>query len=309
MKRSARAVDRSGVLARHVLPGRTYLLTRRCSERRFFLRPSAELNAIFEYALARAVSMTGMKVHGWVVMSNHIHIVATDTYAERPRFMALLNTEVAKAGSALIGRWDGFWEPGRSYSAVELLDAKAVVEKLAYTWANPVSSRLVRRARRWPGSTSARRRFGDTVVAQRPKGGYYASSVQPESYAFELEAPPNMDALECDRLVRAQVRRLEKETEDALRGAGSKFLGEKRVLRQNPNDSPTTWEKRRGRNPTFASRDKWARIEAAQRNTEWLAAYAEALDTLRGGFKDVLFPVGTWLMVRRYGFGCEPMRA
>ncbi len=253
--------------------------------------------------------MTGVKVHAWVAMSNHIHIVATDTYGERPRFMALLNTEVAKAGSALIGRWDGFWEPGRSYSAVELLDAKAVVEKLAYTWANPVSSRLVRRARRWPGSTSARRRFGETVVARRPESGYYANSVQPESYSFQLEAPPHMDPIECDMLVRTRVRRLEKETENAVRGGGAKFLGEKRVLRQNPYDSPTTWEKRRGRNPTFASRDKWARIEAAQRNKEWLAAYRAALEGLRQGVKDVLFPAGTWLMVRRYSCRCEPMRA
>ncbi|MBV1859823.1 MAG: hypothetical protein KUG77_15535, partial [Nannocystaceae bacterium] len=116
------------MLARHEVPGRTYLLTRRCSERRFFLRSSAELNAIFEYALARAVAMTRVKVHRWVVMSNHMHLVVTDTYGERPWFMGLLNTELAKTASALIGRWDGFWEPGRSYSAVELLDDKAVLE-------------------------------------------------------------------------------------------------------------------------------------------------------------------------------------
>jgi hypothetical protein len=34
------------------VPGTTYLVTRRCSERRFFLRPSAVTNAIFLYALA-----------------------------------------------------------------------------------------------------------------------------------------------------------------------------------------------------------------------------------------------------------------
>lgn len=59
------------------------------------------------------------------------------------------------------------------------------------------------------------------------------------------------------------------------------------MLRQNPYDSPTSWEKRRGRNPTFASRDKWARIEAAQRNLGWLWAYKAALDAWRD---DVRWP-------------------
>ena len=85
-----------------------YLLTRRCSERRFFLRPSADVNALFAYALARAVSMTRVKVHAWVVMSNHIHLVVTDRYAERPRMTGLLNAELGRSGSALMGRWGGF---------------------------------------------------------------------------------------------------------------------------------------------------------------------------------------------------------
>lgn len=285
------------------------MLTRRCSERRFFLRPSPEINAIFAYALARAASITRVYVHGWVVMSNHIHLVVTDPYGERPRLMGLLNTEVAKAGSALVGRWNGFWEPGRSYSAVELLDDKAVIEKLAYTLANPVTSRLVRRAARWPGATSVRLRFGDVVVARRPSDGYYANSCQPESYSLRLEVPPGMDPVECQMKVRARVRELEREAAEDVRTRGSKFLGERRVLRQDPYDSPSSWEKRRGMNPTYASRDKWARIEAAQRNRGWLSDYNDALAALRKGLRDVVFPAGTWLMVQRYGCRCAPALA
>ena len=248
--------------------------------------------------------MTRVKVHGWVVMSNHLHLVVTDTYGERPRFMGLLNTELGKAASQLIGRWGGFWEPGRSYSAVELLDRKAVIEKLAYTLANPVLPRLVRSARRWPGATSVRLRFGDVVLAPRPSGGYYANSCQPESYSLRLEAPPGMDPVECQMEVRSLMRELEREAEQEVRVQGGKFLGEKRVLRQNPYDSPSSWEKRRGRNPTFASRDKWARIEAAQRNRGWLSGYKAALVAWRDGIRDVVFPAGTWLMVQRHGCRC-----
>lgn len=239
-------------------------------------------------------------------MSNHIHVVATDIYGERPRFMELLDAELAKAASSLIGRWGGFWEPGRSYSAVELLDEDSVVDKLAYTLANPVSSFLVRRARRWPGSTSASVRFDDVVDAPRPDIPYYANSCQPPSYSFRLEVPRGLDELECHQRVWARVRAIEKQAEVELRTSNRKFIGAKRVLRQDPYDSPSSWEKRRGLNPTFASRDKWARIEATQRNRNWLSAYIKAFDAWRGGNRDAVFPTGTWLMARRYACACVP---
>ena len=37
---------------RQVLPGMTYLLTRRCTQRQFLLRPSAQTNAILLYCEA-----------------------------------------------------------------------------------------------------------------------------------------------------------------------------------------------------------------------------------------------------------------
>ena len=41
-------------LARQVVPGREYMIARRCSERRFFLRPDAETDNAFIYCLALA---------------------------------------------------------------------------------------------------------------------------------------------------------------------------------------------------------------------------------------------------------------
>jgi len=37
-----------------VVPGRDYMITRRCSERRFFLRPDQDTNNVFRYCLALA---------------------------------------------------------------------------------------------------------------------------------------------------------------------------------------------------------------------------------------------------------------
>ena len=42
-------------LPRAIIPGRCYLITRRCSERRFFLRPDRETNNAFVYCMALAL--------------------------------------------------------------------------------------------------------------------------------------------------------------------------------------------------------------------------------------------------------------
>jgi hypothetical protein len=55
---------------RQILPGVTYLITRRCSEQRFFLRPSRKATEIFRYALAVASERYGIVLHAFCVMSN-----------------------------------------------------------------------------------------------------------------------------------------------------------------------------------------------------------------------------------------------
>ena len=60
---SARVPSVMGQHQRKVIPGTTYLITRRCSERRFYLRPDAATTCIIAYCPARAARMTGVKVH------------------------------------------------------------------------------------------------------------------------------------------------------------------------------------------------------------------------------------------------------
>ena len=285
---------------RCVLPGRTVLITRRCSDRRFFLTPSENVNQIVLYAIAKAAYLFGVSVHAWVAMSNHMHLVVTDLEGRLPDFMHALDLEIAKAVSAEIGRWGGFWESGKSYSAVDLLDDQAIIARIAYVHANPTGAGLVRRARRWPGATSVGFAFGSELTAIRPDTAYYRGSCQARSYTLRLVPPPALDPLECAVAVRAEVRHLEKRAEHRLKQEQRKFVGERRVLAQNPYDSPSSWERRRGRNPTFASTDRWRRVEAAQQSREWFAEYRSAWTAFCGRVRDVLFPAGTWVMRMRY---------
>src|SRR5262245_1087303 len=95
--------------ARQVLPGSTYLVTRRCTQRQFRLRPSALTNQIVAYCLALAADRTGVLLHAVCVLSDHWRGVVSDPQARLPEFLGYYHKLVAKAVNASLGRWENLW--------------------------------------------------------------------------------------------------------------------------------------------------------------------------------------------------------
>lgn len=291
---------------RQILPGTTYLITRRCSERRFFLRPSALTNAIFLYVLAVAARRYRVGVHAFCVLSNHYHLLVTDQDALLPAFMQYLDSLVARATNAALGRWEGFWSSAASYSAVSHDSTDDIVRKAAYVIANPVSAGLVPHGREWPGLWSAPESLGATIVtAPRPKDFFRANGDMPDSAELVLTTPPGFaSALDFQQRVAAAVREVEAECRK-LGSEGRRFLGRARALAQKPFARPAAGEPRRNLNPRVAARDKWRRIEAVSRLVAFLRAYRDALMERRAGSSDVVFPAGTYLLRVEHGVRCE----
>jgi REP element-mobilizing transposase RayT len=119
------------------LPGSSYLITRRCIQRQFFLTPDRTINDIFLFCLAHAAKEHGVAVHVATCLSNHFHLVVTDTEARLPDFMYGLDLHMAKCVNAYRGRWGALFEP-ESYSGVELIESADVFDKMIYTLINPV---------------------------------------------------------------------------------------------------------------------------------------------------------------------------
>src|SRR5690606_8386222 len=94
---------------REILPGRTYLLTRRCTRREFLLRPDAKTNEIFAYCLAEAAARHGVSLVAWLAMSNHYHAVVFDPDGQLPSFLEHFHKMLAKALNARWGRFENFW--------------------------------------------------------------------------------------------------------------------------------------------------------------------------------------------------------
>jgi REP element-mobilizing transposase RayT len=292
---------------RQILPGVTYLITRRCSEQRFFLRPSRQATEIFRYALAVASERYGIVLHAFCVMSNHFHFVLTDPHARLPDFHRDLDSLLARAMNAYLKRRDGFWER-ESYNAVELETPEAIVEKMVYVLANPVAAGLVRRGAEWPGLWSDPRRLGagaNTVA--RPDGFFRRRGPLPPSAELSLHVPSGFEAAKLIDELLERLRRDEDRAAAELGAQGRSFLGAALARVQSPNARPAPVGFRRTLRPRVATRDRWKRIEALWRFVDFREAYRRALTAWRGGARDVAFPPGTWLMRVQHGACCaEP---
>jgi REP element-mobilizing transposase RayT len=289
---------------RQVLPGASYLVTRRCAQRQFLLRPSRAVNETFLYVLALAATRFAVQVHAFCVLSNHAHLVVTDPHARLPAFLQLLDALVARAVNASLGRWEAFWAPD-TYSAVKLESPEDLVDKTAYVLANPVAAGLVATGSAWPGLWSAPASIGgEPLLVRRPKGFFDPKGGLPEVIAFSLAVPPGFESAEQfrDAVARALEAR-EDEARSRRRGRGG-FLGVARVLAQKPTTRPAGGEPRRKLNPRVAARDKWKRIEALGRLVEFLRAYRQAWIARCAGEDGVVFPCGTYQMRVVHGVAC-----
>ena len=289
------------------------MVTRRCTQREFLLRPSKVLNHAFRFMLAHGAARAGVQLHAACVMSNHFHVMATDPAGDLSKFMHWLDGNLARFSNAYHGRWENFFAPG-SYSAPKLLDAESVLEKLVYVLANPVAAGLVRNGARWPGVRLSPRRIGKPERVERPRFFFREDGPVPPFAILEIAKPPAFaDVSDEDFLERvdAAVARREAEIQERFSEEGRVFLGEKAVLAQSIHTRPSSREPRMQRNPHVACREKWKRIAALEARKQFVEAYREALQEFcrrlrncTGDAMKVVFPNGTYRMRVRYGVRC-----
>lgn len=290
---------------RQILPGASYLVTRRCTQRQLLLRPSRLTNQIFLYLLAVASERYRVQVHAFCVLSNHAHLVVTDLHANLPRFLQFLDALVARAVNASLGRWEHFWASD-TYSAVSLIAPADVVAKAAYVLANPVAAGLVSTGSAWPGLWSAPERIGGAAYAvERPKHFFAQEGTLPGRATLQLTVPRGLGSAEQFREQLATALEALENAARAEHGPRGGFLGVGRVLRQKPFARPRPGEPRRGLSPRVAGRDKWKRIEALQALAGFRRAYRAALAAWRARTAGVVFPRGTYLMRVLHDVPCE----
>ncbi len=136
-------------LRRHE-PGQLYLVTTRCHQARFFLRPDPELNeAVLEWLARAQKDFPSLRILAVCVMSNHLHLVVRDELGELAPWASHFLGNLARAVNRIRGRSGTCFQ--RRYSAEPILDEEALIDRIVYVAANPVKAGLCKRVRDWPG--------------------------------------------------------------------------------------------------------------------------------------------------------------
>lgn len=274
------------------------MITRRCTQRQFLLRPDEVTNETFLYCLAEAANRHGIVVLLPSAMSNHHHTVIFDPYGTYVEFMEHFHKMLAKAQNAHRGRGENLWstEPP---CAVQLVERADVLDKLVYAATNPVKAGLVDRVHHWPGvnglSALLNRR---AIIVRRPRQFFRVDGAMPESVTLELTIPTELG--DADRFLaelRARIGAEEERLTEKRRREGRGVIGRRGILRQDWRASPTSCAPRSGLRPRIAAKSVWARVEALQRSKAFLVAYRVARAALVAG-KVVPFPNGTYWLRR-----------
>jgi hypothetical protein len=285
------------------------MITRRCSERRFFLRPDSETNNAFIYCLAVAAQKYGIEVIFTTTMSNHHHTGVVDVEGRLPDFLAHFHKLIAKHQNALRGRWENMWAVEQT-SAVELVEPEDIFEKMVYAFANPVAAQLVEKARHWPGVSSLAATIADRALeARRPHTFFRPDGDMPASISLPLHLPATLAPISRAEFVsqlRQRIEEAEIEAAAARKRSGRRIVSRAAVRRQHWNDNPRSLESKRRLDPRVACKNTWRRIEALARNKTWLDAYRRARDSLLQGTATA-FPPGTFWLRRYAGVSCDPV--
>jgi REP element-mobilizing transposase RayT len=295
-------------LPRQVVPGRDYMITRRCSERRFFLRPDDDTNNAFIYCLVLAAKRANVDVTFSVAMSNHHHTGIHDPDGNFPIFTEHFHGLLARCQNAHLGRFENFWS-SEPTSVVRLVEPDDILSKMIYAFTNPAAADLVNTLEEWPGvATFQATLSGGHITATRPKHFFRDDGDMPEAVSLTIARPHGFESLgqsEWAHLVTQRIRNKEAEHRQRRADKGITVLGRTRILAQNPFHCPESHASRFQLNPRVAARSKWARIEALLRNRAFIERYRDAFRNHIAGLANVLFPFGTFWM-RKFGkVACE----
>jgi putative transposase len=293
-------------MPRRIISGRTFLITRRTQDRRFLFRPDPTMDQIFLYLVALYAEKFGVLISAAILMSTHLHIVLTDIEGRLPDFMMHLNRIMVLATSCYRRTRRTIWDK-RKPSVVELLTPPAMIQKIAYTIANPVADHLVRTPSEWPGTIlRADDHAGQLLEIPRPK--VFFNHWWPPTVRLRVGWPPALLETSSPDDLKAQLASELHAIENAAASRSRPFMGAKRILRCSPFQQSATPETRGLRSPTFAvGRGRRADYLAAVTALRtFRSAYRRARDQWRAGDHARAFPHGTWWMARFHRASLDP---
>jgi putative transposase len=276
----------------------------------FLERFTNSIPNIIGSCMARAVNNFGVLLYGFVWMSNHGHLLVRAPKGNLSEFMTYLNGQIASEINRFLSRNHHLW--ARRYSAAQVLDEGAELERLGYMLANPQNARLVESIEDWPGLSSA-------PFLLRGKGERYVwfnrtawheqgrpNNIAPFLSTMDLTHTilPQLESLNKEQL-RQKIRRLIRNNTKHSCAAGNKFVDyalektpdyvARRRLQNRvviPTDRPLRSE--RSPQPLCHTTKPSLRMRYEQWFREFQSAYEQSASQYKLGFINVEFPPGSF---------------
>ncbi len=226
-----------------------YFVTARTFQGRMLLSPSAQLNEAVGGVLARGVALSGVELHAFVVVSNHLHLLVTAKGAKLSEFMKYVLCNTSKKVGRLVD-WSGsLWE--RRFAVAPVLDDASAEDRIRYIVSHGVKEGLVRRPEQWPGlSCLTLLRDGGSAAyrffhwARRWKKGVLRqggsdlwSQEWADTVTLTLVPIPSWRNL-TRRAISQRVAELVQDIVNAGKVAHKSVLGAKAVQKQDPHRRP-----------------------------------------------------------------------
>jgi REP element-mobilizing transposase RayT len=285
-------------LRRHE-PGTYYLVTTRCHQARFLLRPGPDINDAVLRWLARAqAAFPDVRIFALCVLSNHLHLVVRDDAAELAPWASYFLGNLARSVNRIRNRSGSFFE--RRYSAEPILDDEALLDRIVYVVANPVKAGLCRKSQDWPGVVLVSR-SGLAEAITVPETGHRvlsrkrhavpsskeenASDNDTQSLLIVDPAPDSQGA--NGRRLRDAIEAREREIQNELRSLGRKPLTRRQVLAQDWHAAPK--QPARSHRPSCHTTVRHLREAFSEGFRHFTDLFREASERLRAG-KQAAFP-------------------
>jgi REP element-mobilizing transposase RayT len=289
-------------LRRHV-PGQYYLVSTRCHQARFFLRPDSDLNeAVLEWLTRAQHQFPELLILAACVMSNHLHLVVRDQSGQLAGWASYFFGNLARAVNRIRRRSGVCFD--RRYSAEPILDDEALIDRLVYTVTNPVKAGLCSRADEWPGVVlfAPGPRRMEIPVSWIDRDVERRASARPQhqgeeakaSEAFRVEASLLIEPLPTesggsgDASPIAAIEAREAELAAERRKAGIRPLGPAKVLAQSWDAAPRQPE--RSPRPLCHAADAALRDAFRESYHAFVGLFREASKRLREGTLQITFP-------------------
>lgn len=145
-------------LPRFFVPDTPQHIIQRGNDRQPIFRTTSDL-AFFRDCLAFAARRHGVAIHAYVLMTNHVHLLATpETATSLPRAMQSVGRVYVQYFNSMQGRSGTLWE-GR-YKAAIVDSDRYLLTCMRYIEFNPVRAGLVEHPERYPWSSHLANAFG-----------------------------------------------------------------------------------------------------------------------------------------------------